>query len=157
MAEIEGVQLFDGLDDESLVLVKGLCEDVEFYNKERIFKEGDDATHLWFVRDGMVDLRFDLPSRQTTSEQTITTAGKNKAFGWSALIEPHLYGLSAYSATDYCAVSKIERKALQSFLKEYPAIGFVVMSKLAQVIATRFRDMQEEMAIQYGQNIMDHW
>lgn len=151
------IQLFQGLSDDQREEIKGLVEDIEFYNRERVFKDGDKADYLWFVREGRVDLRFDLPSRDTSNECTVSTVIKDGALGWSSLVAPYEYKLSAYCEADYVCLARIEREPFLKLLSAHPEIGFKVMGNLAQVIATRFHDLQEEVATQMGHNIMNHW
>lgn len=155
--KLNHIRLFDGLSTEQLNVLEPLTQDIDFYNQERIFKDGEEAKFLWFVREGRIDLRYDLPSRVTSLKQTVSTVIKNRTFGWSSLVSPHQYRLSAYCATDYTALTKMNRDKLLELFQTHNDIGYVIMLNLTQVIANRFHSMQDEVATRAGHNVLNHW
>ena len=90
---LQRVEVFKGLTDSRLSGFKDHCRDMEFRQNEKLFSEGDDATCLWIVKEGRVDLRFDLPDRSTSTKNTISSISEYMTFGWSSLAAPHKYRL----------------------------------------------------------------
>ena len=145
MAAIEHlreVETFQGLGEEILTEIERLAEEKRFTTGERLFKEGDTATHLWVVEEGTIDLRFDLPGRETSEEATLSSVAADKIFGWSSFVPPYKYKLSAYCASDQCRVLAIERNALRDYLTAHPEIGYHVMAAMLQVVGRRFDRLQ---------------
>lgn len=140
---LQGVAVFKGLSDSQLAAIANHCREMDFRQNAKIFSEGDDATGLWIVKQGRVDLRFDLPDRPTSTKNTISTISEYMSFGWSSLVAPHKYRLSAYCAAKTCQVIQIEREALVERFKQDSKIGYVVMSNLVEVIGRRFRQLQD--------------
>ena len=140
---LRSVAVFKGLIDSQLAGIKENCREMEFRQNTKLFREGEDATCLWIVKEGQVDLRFDLPDRPTSTKNTITSVSKYISFGWSSLVAPHKYRLSAYCATNSCRVIQIEREALLKLFKQDSKIGYVVMSNLVEIIGLRFRQLQD--------------
>lgn len=140
---LRSVEVFKGLIDGQLAGFKDHCREMEFRQNEKLFSEGDDATCLWIVNEGRVDLRFDLPDRSTSTKSTISSISEFKTFGWSSLVAPHKYRLSAYCATKSCKVVQIEREQLFKRFKQDSKTGYRVMSNLVEIIGQRFRRLQD--------------
>jgi NADP-reducing hydrogenase subunit HndB len=140
---LQSVEVFKGLIDRRLADVEKHCHEMQFRQNEKLFSEGDDAACLWIVKDGRIDLRFDLPDRSTSTKNTISSVSESMTFGWSSLVAPHKYKLSAYCATKSCKVIQIERKELIKLFKLDSKTGYIVMSNLVEIIGRRFRQLQE--------------
>jgi CRP-like cAMP-binding protein len=140
---LRSVAVFEGLNDSQLAGVEDLCREINFRQNEKLISEGDDASFLWVVKKGRVDLRFDLPDRPTSIQNTISSISEFMTFGWSSLVAPHKYRLSAYCASQSCKVIQIEREALTKLFKQDSKTGYVVMSNLVEIIGRRFRQLQD--------------
>ena len=68
---LEKVDIFKGLDQDQLNAVHKGGREKEYHYGDRLFAEGENADRIWLVVDGQVDLRFDLPGRPTSEENTI--------------------------------------------------------------------------------------
>jgi len=137
------VEVFKGLLDSQLAGFEDHCREMEFRQNDKLFSEGDDAAFLWMVKEGRVDLRFDLPDRSTSTKNTISPISEFMTFGWSSLVAPHKYRLSAYCATQSCKVIQIEKENLIKLFKQDSKTGYLVMSNLVEIIGQRFRQLQD--------------
>ena len=137
------VEVFKGLLDSQLAGFEDHCREMEFRQNDKLFSEGDDAACLWMVKEGRVDLRFDLPDRPTSTKNTISSISEFMTFGWSSLVAPHKYRLSAYCATQSCKVIQIEKENLIKLFKQDSKTGYLVMSNLVEIIGQRFRQLQD--------------
>jgi len=151
------VEVFQGLDNEQLTEIEKCCHEEEFKFDTKLMAEGEDAIHLWVVREGRVDLRFDHPGLTSSEENTISSISKAGAFGWSSFVPPYKYRLSGYCASRSCKLIKIEKECLINLFQKDPSIGYVVMSSMASVVSRRFHRLQEEAAKSRGQDIMGGW
>jgi (2Fe-2S) ferredoxin len=140
---LRNVEVFKGLIDNKLAGIQDYCREKDYRHNERLFSDGEEATCLWVMRKGQVDLRFDLPDRPTSSRNTLSTVSEFMAFGWSSLVPPHRYRLSAYCASETCRVLQIEREMLLKIFKEDSKIGYVLMSNLVEIIGRRFHQLQD--------------
>lgn len=143
---LRGVDVFKGLIDSQLAGFEDHCREKEYRQNEKLFSEGDAASCLWMVKEGRVDLRFDLPDRPTSTKNTISSISEFMTFGWSSLVAPHKYRLSAYCATQSCKVIQIERETLVDIFKRDAKTGYLVMSNLVEIIGQRFRQLQDSAA-----------
>lgn len=139
---LQHIEAFNTLTEKELAVIDGFCREKGFIYGDRIFKEGDDATHLYIVKKGLVDLRFDLPARETSEAHTLSSIPENNIFGWSSMVPPYRYKLSAYCATDSCRVVMMEKSRFHDYLYEYPKSGYLILSELLKVVGKRFQKLQ---------------
>jgi CRP-like cAMP-binding protein len=148
------VEVFRGLDSIQLKVLKPCCQVKLFKQGEKVFSEDDDAYFLWAVVDGQVDLRFDLPGRESAGETTISKILPGKVFGWSSLVPPNIYRLSAYCITPDVEVLQINRDCLQKVFTRDPRIGYLIMTNVAVVIGSRFQQLQDELSLKKGNSLL---
>jgi CRP-like cAMP-binding protein len=151
------VEVFKGLDNEQLTEIEKCCHEEEFKYETKLMAEGEDAIHLWVVREGRVDLRFDLPGLTTSEENTLSSISEAGVFGWSSFVPPYKYRLSGYCASKSCRLIKTEKESLINLFEKDPSIGYAVMSKIATVIDRRFHRLQDKAAKRRGQDTMGGW
>jgi len=154
---LEKVEVFKDLDDDQLTAVQNYCREAEFSRNDRIFAAGEKPRYLWAVMEGQVALHWELPGRSALPDTKISTLTEAMIFGWSSLVPPHKYRLSAYCATRTCRVMKVERDALLELFKKDAAIGYEVMLKLLAVVGSRFLNLQDEVAKSRGSDIINQW
>lgn len=140
---LKKVRLFKGLNESQLDRIRQGCRESEYKNGERLFAEGEEARFLWVVLDGRVDIRFDLPGRDSSEVSTVYSETAEDTFGWSSFVPPYQYILSAYCASRSCRVARLGKEYLiKQFESDYD-MGYSVMSNLAAVISARFSDLQK--------------
>jgi len=139
---LKNVDIFKVLNDDQLASIASSFHEKEYKQGDKLFKEGDQASHIWIVAEGRVDLRFDLPGRSTSEETTISTISELMVFGWSGLVPPHEYTLSAYCATKSLKVVRGSRESLTTLFQENPRVGYLFMSNLIKVVGKRFQQLQ---------------
>ena len=77
---MDKIEAFKGLDDDQLKHVQENCKQREFKQGERLFTDGQEATELWIMIEGTIDMRFDLPGRPTAKQNTIATITPYQVF-----------------------------------------------------------------------------
>ena len=154
---LEKVEVFKDLNDDQLTVIQSYCQEVEFKRNDKIFSAGDDPLYLWVVEQGQVDLHWELPARSVFAEKAITTLSETSTFGWSSLVPPYKYRLSAHCASRTCKLIKLSRDDLINLFEQDAAIGYRVMSKLLSVVGARFLNLQDEVARQRGSDIINRW
>ncbi len=140
---LQSVGILKGLDENQLSAVQGCCREEQHKAGSKLFGEGEPASHLYIVKKGQVDLRFELPGRPTSEKNTISAILESKAFGWSSLVAPYKYSLSAYCTTSICEVVKIDRQCLARLFEENNRLGYLVLSNMARVIGKRFQKIEK--------------
>ena len=146
---LKRAEVFLGLDDSDLSKIAALpsCREAAYQPGEVIFRAGDEARHLYVLKEGQVDLVMEVPPQPNQAAtkvvvDIITTGG---FFGWSALVGPHVYVMSAIcqEPSQVVMLSGVELLAL--FDNDYH-IGYKVFQSLSHIIGTRLRDMEQVLS-----------
>jgi len=152
------------LTEKQRATLANLCEEVSFKRDDRLFAEGDPATHLWLVVDGRVDLRFEMPDKRvSTTDHTVSSVevtpqkSEAKTLGWSCFVPPFKMRLSAYCATPSCRVIRLPKKDLLQYFEDDPAMGYRFMSYMVKIVGYRFQQFQDVVAKMAGDTIMSGW
>jgi len=135
---LKSSELFGGLEAHHLEKVGNLCRGGSYREGEMMFKEGDEATEFYVLTEGRVALEMEV--RPVPNRPAIPTAvevvSKGESFGWSAVVEPYVYTLSARCMTN-CTVLAIKGDVLRKVMADDAGLGFELMKRLAQLIALR--------------------
>lgn len=154
---LKKIEILNDLDDSQLSEIQMCWNEKEYKQGDKIFAEGEDAAHMWVVSDGRVGLRFDLPGRTTSQENTVSTNTTGMTIGWSSFVAPYTYSLSAYCDSDTCKLVQVEKDCLDRISQKNAKIGYIVMSNIAKVIGKRFHQLQEEVIKRTGYEVMFNW
>jgi CRP-like cAMP-binding protein len=154
---LEKVDVFKEFDDTQLTAVQGCCEECEFQRGDKIFGAGEDPQYFWIVRKGQVNLIWDMPGGPAVPENILTTLSEGMPFGWSSLVPPHKYRLSALCASRTCTVIRVKKDSFVQLFADDAGIGYKVMSKVLAVVGTRFHQLQDEVAKRRGHDIINRW
>ena len=139
---LKRVDIFKGLSDAQLDKILPGCQEIEYQGGHRLFAEGESSDRVWIVTAGQVDLRFDLPGRSTSEENTIFTITAGNTLGWSSFVPPYQYKLSAYCATRTCNILQIKKEFLINLFEKDSRMGYFVISNLTGVASTHFHQLQ---------------
>ena len=154
---LENVEAFSDLDDDQLTAIQGCCEIAEFKRGEEIFAAGETPEYFWVVLEGQVNLTWDAPEGPHLPENTITTLSEGMPFGWSSLVPPYKYHLSAHCASRSCKTVRIPTGRLLQLFEDDAQLGYKVMSKVMSVAGQRFHQLQDEVAKHRGHDIINRW
>lgn len=154
---LEQSEIFKGLDNDQLEEITKYCDIKEFRQGDKIFSEGEDATHLCIVSEGQVDLRFDLPGHPTSDKNIISSVHQGKAFQWTTFVAPHKTRLSSYCASRTCKIIMINRNSLKGLCEKDTKAGYLMMLNLAGVVGKRFYKLQDEIVNRRGYETMFNW
>ena len=144
---LEKVNIFKGLNQDQLNAVNKGGQEKEYLYGDRLFAEGENADRIWLVIDGQVDLRFDLPGRPTSEENTIFSITAAETLGWSSFVPPFKYALSAYSATKSCKILHINKNHLLECFEKDPRMGLMFMTNVAAIASRHFDQLQESATV----------
>ena len=144
---LKKVAVLNGLDDDQLDKILKGCREKEYKKGDLLFKEGEEARHIWMVTEGQVDIRFDLPGRDSSEVSTVYSERAADTFGWSCLVPPYKYLLSAYCESDICRVARLDKEYMNDLFESDSRMGQIFMSNLAGIMSTRFHDMQKSSTV----------
>ena len=106
-----------------------------------LFDIGADATHLFLVERGLVNLTMPIQVGERREDVKVEERGPGQMLGWSALIPPHRFTLKATAAFDTDIVA-LPRQALVDHFGAHPSVGHAVIKNLATVIGQRLQVLQ---------------
>jgi (2Fe-2S) ferredoxin len=144
---LEKVDIFKGLDRDQLKALNKGGREKQYLYGDRLFAEGENADRIWLVIEGQVDLRFDLPGRPTSEENTIFSISSLQTLGWSSFVPPFKYALSAYSATKSCKILQIDKDHLLQCFEKDPRMGLKFMTNVAEITSGHFDQLQESASV----------
>ena len=155
---------FENMNEDQLKKLQENCEEIDFQKGDKLFTQNDDALHLWIVREGSVDLRFELPDRRETSPD-MTVDGVNvgkkapeaKVLGWSCFVPPYKMRLSAYCVTGACKIVRVLKSDLMTLFSQDSQMGYLFMSYMIRVVGFRFHQFQDHVARNMGEDLMFGW
>ena len=136
--------LFKGLPSDHLQLLLPCCREETAEKEAVIFREGEPAKSLYVVEEGRIGLRMtrDRPDGSSTGPTTVASVGPGEAFGWSAIIEPRFFTLTAI-AVEPSKLILMEGTALREVLNLNRDIGYLVMVNVANLITERLAETRE--------------
>jgi CRP-like cAMP-binding protein len=131
------ISLFEGLSEEHLKAIADLCEEVTCQQGQVLFWEGDPAGQIHILLEGEIVVYVQLSSRpERVTVSVINQPGQS--LGWSGVVAPYSYTASALCESDSRLLA-VDGEALMHVLEGDPAMGFVVVRRIAEVISGRLR------------------
>ena len=135
---LKSSELFGTLETEHLEKVSALCREESYQEGVMLFNAGNEATDLYVLTEGRVALEVEVrpvPDRPAIpiAVEVVTKGG---SFGWSAVVEPNVYTLSARCITD-CTVLAIKGDILRTVMADDTGLGFELMKHLARLARLR--------------------
>lgn len=138
--------IFEGLTDDELDRITALCREEVYEAGATIFEEDGAADYLYLLEEGKVALEMELELRPYASpkQTTIEVATEGEVFGWSALVKPHTWTLSA-KCMERARVIVIRGCDLLDLFESEPHIGHRMTEMVAQIVALRLRDTRRKL------------
>lgn len=152
--ELKGYGLFAELDERELEAAACIASEETVEAGAPLFEEGKAAEKLFLLLTGSVDLHFRLEEHKHGSEpvhQHKVLAGEISAgmpFGISALIEPHVYQMTARAATR-CKVLMLDGAVLRALMGLDARMGYALMKEIARASSERLHLARLELARDY--------
>lgn len=134
-------ELLDGISEEQCRGLDASAVASSFSPGEAIFRLGEEASSLYVVASGGVELTFPLAIMGEMKEVRFQTLGAGQALAWSALVAPHKLTVNARAAQASVLLGFSRETLGQAFTRD-PVLGLRVMSNLARVIGFRLHELQ---------------
>ena len=136
-------ELLSGLNDAELSSIAIICTNTSMAEGDPLFTEGQRAEHIYIVTSGRIALQKSLRDRRKKSQigaATIAFCQPDEIVGWSALVEPYRYTLSA-TAWEPTQLLSIRASLLRRAMELNPDVGFRIMRSLSEVMARRLQQV----------------
>ena len=147
---------FAGLSHDQIVTLAKVADDVTVEAGHYFFREGDEVKYIYLVLEGAVAMIFEVPDQRSGAEAFRTThrrsadegcrgqrswAGRSLCLVRNGISAPGRRRRKSYHR---CRVIVFDAQELASHFEEDCEFGYLMMQKVAQVIAGRLRDIRIE-------------
>jgi CRP-like cAMP-binding protein len=136
---LKRTELFGTLSKSQLDLLLSHSSVESLPEGETIFRQGEEANHLYFLIEGAVDLsvktgeKFDFLTSKVEKE--------GAAFGIPSLIEPFRYNMTA-TCSKSSKVLVFNAGRVRTEMEKDPKMGMEIMKKLASIYFNRLSEMR---------------
>ena len=126
---------FEGLDAAYLKLLVGCASNVRFPAGSYIFRQGEEASHFYLIRQGRVALEIYAPHRPSI---VVETLDGDDILGWSWLIPPYRWRFDARVVEATRAVA-LDGKCLRAKCEEDHDLGYELLKRFAHIVTERLQ------------------
>jgi CRP-like cAMP-binding protein len=134
-------ELLKGLPPDEADRVLSLGKRLTLTSGAELFHMGAPADSLYLVSQGRIKLTLPMQIRGNQQDVFVEESTPGETVGWSALIPPHQFTLTA-TAPLQTEVIAFSRDALLAHCTAFPAIGYAISVNLAAVVGQRLQLFQ---------------
>ncbi len=132
---LKGVEFFDGLTDEELRRVAGICREVRYRKGDLVTSQGEEGDEMYIVREGLVEVAI---GESGAAPRTVVNLGTGQVVGEMALVDRGPRSATVRCVTD-AVVSAIQRDAFEQLCQSDHHIGMIVYRNLAADLSFKLR------------------
>ena len=138
ISDLKNFSFFKEFTNDHLIKLEPLARKETYQAGTQLYSVGDPARCLYLVEEGKVALFMDnyMGPGKPPMQVTIDMITRGESMGWSAVVEPFIYTLSARCLEDTRFVA-FDSEKLRDLMDEDNALGYRIMQATAKVIATR--------------------
>ncbi len=107
-----------------------------------LFRLGDPADRLFLTERGRIRLTLPMQIRGREEDIFVEESSPGQTVGWSALIPPYRFTLTATASQHEAEVIALPREMLLDYLAANPAAGYKITLNLSVVIGHRLQLFQ---------------
>ncbi len=152
--------IFRGLSPNALRRLEQMGRSRTLATGDYLFLLGDSADCLYMVQSGTIELCLPITVDGAVNDVPVETATEGKALGWSALVKPYRFTLSARAA-EPATVIGFPRSELQDLFDSSPDTGKRFHANLSELVGVRLltfqtlwmRELQHAVLAQAGARV----
>lgn len=143
---IASFEFFQGLPDDVLKTLGACAQRQDWPVNAYLAQEGGYAEHFYAVEVGRLSIEIHRPGQ---GRHVIQTLSEGQVAGWSWLFPPHrwTFDIRAMSPVRVLAFSG---SCLLKICSEHTDVGYIIMRRLAEVIARRLQATRIQLLDVYG-------
>jgi CRP-like cAMP-binding protein len=136
---LKKTELFGSLKESQLNVLLSHSSVESFPEKKTIFQEGEEASRLYILIEGAVDLT--LKGQEQIDFMASKIEKEGAVFGTASLMEPFRYNVTA-TCLKPVKILMIEADHLKKKMEEDPMMGMEIMKTLASIYFNRLNDLR---------------
>ncbi len=125
-------ELFAGLPEGTLAQINALARREEYPQGGTLYEVGDPVDDFYVLESGRVEFLIGRDDRTSPAGFMLR---KGEVFGWAALLESQPVRIAKATCIERSTLLRINGKRVLNVLEADPASGYVVMRRLASLIA----------------------
>ena len=133
--------VFAGVEQPALAAVAALAERLAYQEGDAVYGLGDEAEKVYLVESGRVRFTMGVGNRPGAGQSVIA---EGQIFGWAALVEDQPRRLATAVCLEDTSVLALDGRRLLELFDAHPAAGYLLMRRLAAMIAN---DLIEMLAV----------
>lgn len=133
--------LFRNMAPEFIETLTGCAKNLRIAADTYLFHEGDEAKHVYLIREGHVAMEVSAPGEGRMVFQTVTTGG---VIGLTWLVPPYRWRFDAHAKEDL-RVIEFDANCLRTKCDADPALGYAVMKQVMPIIVERLHDTRLQL------------
>lgn len=134
---IKGVELFDGLSEEELDKVIGLCQERNYKENDVIAEQNSAGNELFIIQEGFVEVA--VAGRSGGTSKVIVNLGVGQTIGEMSLVDQGPRSATVRAIKTPTVVQVITQEDFESLCETDYRIGYVVMRNVAADLSFRLR------------------
>ena len=147
--------LFKGFAPDETVAFLRRCTEKSYKDGTNLFMEKSEATKLYMIQSGGIDLLFEMPQRENV-DKIIASLSAGSAVGWSAVVPPHTYTLSG-SCRGETTLLEIDRESLHEMFETNYHLAYIFMRNIAALTGERLHHVQDKLAKVLADEAVNGW
>jgi CRP-like cAMP-binding protein len=147
--------LLKGLAPDEAEVFLRRCDEKIYKDGTKLFMEQAEATKLYMILAGGIDLHFEMPQREN-ADTKIASLKQGSATGWSAIVPPYQYRLSGYCRGE-TTLLEINRDKLQRLFETNYHLAYIFMRNIAALTAERLNHVQDKLAKVLADEAVNGW
>jgi len=133
--------LFQGLQMEKVRMVASLAKPRSLRTGEYLFLLGDTADRLYVVVEGKLDLCFPMSLGEAVRDISVEAVIPGQTLGWSALVKPYRFTLSARAAETSRLIG-LSRQDLLTYFDGDSQTGYLILTRISELVGYRLLTVQ---------------
>lgn len=136
----------EDLPADDLRQMAGCSRNLRFAPGEPLFREGEEAHHVYLIRHGKVALEVFVPGGEPVVIQTL---GDGEMVGWSWFFPPYRWHFDA-RAVEVTRVIEVHAECLRQKCEANPRFGYEMTKRLSRLMLDRLEATRLQLVDVYG-------
>jgi len=140
----DDTNLFHLFEESELEKIAPYFERAKYPAGTPVFKEGDEEDYIAFVKSGRVEIKKETEFQG--KQIVLAKMGRGSCLGELALFDqqPRSATVEALEDTELLT---LDRKAMDKFIEDYPALGIKILKGLSRTLSLRLRQAADRLVV----------